>query len=449
MPKNIHVYLHGGVHPSVATGADLDAAATRDGLPPRMRGETDDDYRARVYRATRDSDEGRWVTIHGTHVMIGKGGKIEKGPAALVGRTEHQAHAAGHRDKAAAHDLAMKGKGEDHPDMPHHQNAAANHRDAATWYTSAHAHAQEGNIKAARRDAHSGELSAQTAERAEAKIGTAQPETPEKPMKHVALHNEAADDVKGSEKHEAEHKRLMGLYGSSKAKWEQEAVNRLIQNNATAAVQSKAQVLHHQALAMSEHAKKTGDANDHARALELARKAIDAHGKAGGVGYAAKQAELHKMAKEHDRAVGKANVEKMKQERAKLKMPLSVNDHRMYARSHKADADAASKRGDSASAEAHKAASELHHKAANALDHTHPDYQGAGGAPISQQAQEASEALGKTKAAAAPGSPAAQAIARMLAKKPGGGGGALDAIAERVAKKTAQGAADQDPKHKD
>lgn len=41
---------------------------------------------------TRDAEEkGKWVTINGAHVFVGEGGKITKGPAALVGKTEGEA----------------------------------------------------------------------------------------------------------------------------------------------------------------------------------------------------------------------------------------------------------------------------------------------------------------------------------------------------------------------
>lgn len=332
MPKNVHVHLH-------------DTAPTRD-----------------------SDEEGRWVTIHGTHVMVGKGGKIEKGPAALVGKSENEAHSEHHAAKAEEHKAAAKEKGDAHPDSKAHKKAAAAHSMASKLFRSAHDSTERGDLRNAAFD-HKGAMhqarQAEGHERdlAERAAGQEQQKF-EKPKTHMALHSEAEDDVKGSEKHEAEHKRLMGLYDGSKQGWERDAANRLIQKNATEAVQHKAQKLHHEALAASEHAKRTNDPNDHARALEAAHKAIDAHGKAGGVGYAAKQAELGKMAKEHDRAVGKANKEPKKPNLTPRQAALRESGSPRYA-GRRADASG------------------------------------------------------------------------------------LDAIAERVAKKTAQGAADQDPKHKD
>lgn len=74
MPRTIHIYIHGARFP------------------------------------TADA-EGRWVTINGTHVYI-ENGKVVKGPAALVGKSEGEAHggAAPHTPKTEHHHHAKLGE---------------------------------------------------------------------------------------------------------------------------------------------------------------------------------------------------------------------------------------------------------------------------------------------------------------------------------------------------
>lgn len=318
MPKKIHVHLH-------------------DRSSPAGRAAFNKDLAQRVGVRDGDSDgEGRWVTINGAHVMIGGDGKITKGPAALVGKSEHQAHAHAHGQAGAEHARAARDKGAKHPDAKYHEAASREHYSATMQYGHAHAAAEAGDIKKAKGHvAQAQKHVAAAAEQEKTLAAPAQPaakkEAPFAPPKaHEVLHEEASGDVKGSEKHVAEHNRLLNLYHTSKADWERTAVNRLVQKNATDAVQQKAQRLHHTALAASEHAKLTGKPEDHHVASQHIQNAILAHGHAGGVGYAKKQEELAKMKKGHDAEVGKA---------AKAQ-PAAPMSHDGTVRKHKAEGDA-------------------------------------------------------------------------------------------------------------
>lgn len=333
---------------------------------------------------TRDSDgEGRWVTINGAHVHIGEGGKIDKGPAALTGKTEHEAHSHTHNEAGNAHADAAKAKGEKHPDYKYHMAAAREHWHAGAKFAGAGHAAERGDVKHAKKVHEEAQSHARMA--AEQERTLAQPSSPpgggkeppafQKPKAHVALHSEAEDDVKGSEKHEAEHKRLMKLYDSASQPWERNAANRQIQRNQTDAVQHKAQAQHHAALAASEHAKRTGSADDHRNASEHLQKAIDAHGRAGGVGYAAKQAELAKAKKGHDAEVAKADKVAGGSRGAgasKAGDPYERGtDHGTLEAAHRHTAKALHQMGQKSDAQKHEQAADAHAKAASSGDAQH------------------------------------------------------------------------------
>lgn len=89
---------------------------------------------------TADADDGgRWVTINGTHVQIGKGGKITKGPAALKGKTQAEAHQHAGAEHLKAHDEAKK-KGD--------ADLAKKHLEASAAHTNAGEHYKQGSSEA-------------------------------------------------------------------------------------------------------------------------------------------------------------------------------------------------------------------------------------------------------------------------------------------------------------
>lgn len=344
---------------------------------------------------TRDADDtdGHWVTINGAHVLIGKSGKIEKGPAHLIGMSEHQGNANEHAEKASQHRVNSQAKKEegDHKAADLHDRAAKAHGRAEAHYKEAHDEAESGNIKQARASSQSALEAHREAQRHEEALGKHHAERQaaagkvafEKPKAHAALHADAEDDVKGSEKHEAEHKRLVKQYEGATQNWERNAINRQISNNAAAGAQAKAQALHHKALAAHEHAKNTGDIEDRRKALEHIDAADRAHGKAGGVGSSKKQEELAAMRKEHSKHVEKADKAAGKQSK-----PMTAEEHDDHAEAHRAQAKKLRGSGDEKGAQAHEDAAELHDIAKHAVA------ENMGGAHASKQAQEASAKLG-------------------------------------------------------
>lgn len=224
-------------------------------------------------KKTRDSDDdgGRWITIEGAHVHIGAHGKIDKGPAALMEKSEHQAHGHQHRLAGQAHGQAKKDKGENHPDAPHHHEAAMAHYEAARNFDVAHHHTESGDLKQAKSAHAKATASADKAKAHEAKIGTgaaADKPAKEKPASHQKLHDAAEKAVKGSEKHEAEHKRLAGMYDKATADWERSAINRRMERNHVEALDHHADTSFAQAKTASDHAKSTGGIDHHETALK-------------------------------------------------------------------------------------------------------------------------------------------------------------------------------------
>lgn len=392
---------------------------------------------------TRDGEggEGKWVTINGAHVQIGEGGKITKGPAALVGKSEHEAHSHTHAEKGTAHAQAAKDKGAKHPDTKYHEAASREHFHAKMEYGNAHAAAEAGDLKKAKAHHAKAESHAASANEHEKTLATpsAAPKAaaPAKPQKHVALHSEAEDDVKGSEKHEAEHKRLMKLYDGSKADWERTATNRLIQKNQTDAVQHKAQSTHNMALAASEHAKASANPDDHANAIKHIDAAIAAHGRAGGVGYAAKQADLQKARKLHEKQAGKGLT------------PTQVEAHSDNAKTFRARAQQYRKPAGEGAKPDEKMAG-LHDQLADHHEHIvkhpnddHTERKKAIKDLHSQVDQHQADAL-KPPASKAAKERAAKATMRSQRLS-----GAFDAPAIKAVKKAAEEGADQDPDHKE
>lgn len=449
MAKKIHVHVHGIDRNSPAGRAEFN--------------------RVLAASVTRDSDEGgRWVTIHGAHVHIGGDGAIDKGPKHLVGKTEHGAHANEHAEKASHHRVTGKAKREegDHEAAYHHDFAASAHAHAARLFGESEQHAKVGNVKAARKSHEEAKKMAASAETHEANLKAhlegKKAEAPKfvKPKTHEAIHNEAADDVKGSEKHEAEHKRLMGLYDSSKADWERTATNRLIQKNQTEAVQHKAQDLHHKALAASEHAKRTTDPLDHHQASESLQRAIDAHGKAGGVGYVKKQEELAKAKKHHDAELARAEKASGKSSKS------AAQEHGEYAVLHEDAARNLRGLNDEAGAKAHEDASKLHRLAQHGHVHGSDELRKMGHAGgvsgATKKAHEATTALWGTGPDGKPGRGHGAEQAGKNAHKlldpgfkktmhPGQrklSGAGFDNMAKRAAERAGKEAADEDPKHK-
>lgn len=378
------------------------------------------------------------MTIHGTAVHIGKGGKIDKGPAELMSKTENGAHAHQHDTKAHAHGEAAQGKGAKHPDTKAHQEAEKHHIEAAGHFKSADYHAGAGNLKAARAEHEAGHASAEKARLAGVAASKNEPSDTgafEKPSAHKALHADADDDVKGSEKHEAEHKRLLGEYGKSKNKWEREAVNQQIAKNAEEGSKAQAQTKHHKALQASAHAKNTDNPEDHKAARSAIDAAREAHERSGGEGSQGKIKELDTMRKPHHSAVQKAEKEAKKNKPAgnvnyddaiknvasssaspehkkvaiealqaaqkkaggkKQYDPMPPEKHEEQRTHHEQQAKAALKRGDSTSFNAHNEAADAHAKAARhasdatSYSKTSPELQKKH-AEASQAAQEASE----------------------------------------------------------
>lgn len=431
------------------------------------------------------------MTIHGAAVHIGKGGKIDKGPAELMSKTENGAHAAHHDLKAHAHGEAAQGKGAKHPDTAAHKEAEKHHIEASGHFKSSDYHASVGNMKAARAEHEAGHASAEKARLAGVAASKNEPSDTgafEKPSAHKALHADAEDDVKGSEKHEAEHKRLLGEYGKSKNKWEREAVNQQIAKNADEGAKASAQTKHHKALQASAHAKNTDNPNDH----KVARSAIDAareaHERAGGEGSKAKIKELDAMRKPHHAAAEKADkdnpstssayvsrhskledAQKMQMQQDK---PSKVFHHpeggyfvaqhakasgKYEAAGHKVALDYNGKPPAGPSG-GMRAGSSQYHSAQHAHHTAQAEQAAKAGKPDLEAAhKEAADAHWEVSTAIAQGKQGsaghamtkAKAAERTVAKHGGNNGpSALAKIAARTAKKVAEEAADQDPKHK-
>lgn len=399
---------------------------------------------------TRDADEGegKWVTINGAHVHIGKAGKIDKGPAELTGKTELGAHAHHHETKAQAHGEALQAKGKQHPDYNAHVQAHNAHVEAARHFKSAEYNASAGNLKAAVAEHASGQKKAEEAEKhgaAASKKEGADLNTFQKPKAHVGLHANAAEDVKGSEPHEAEHKRLMDRYDKSKQSWERNAINTLVTNNAAAGAQSKAQALHHKALSLSERAKSTQEPAHHKEALAAVEEADKARASAGGVGHAEKAKQLHAMRKEHTAAVDKHEKAAAKESAAGMKHDGTGKGHptpeaaQADVKARRADLESKGFKHDKSEGSADDVQGERHHFAhenGSRAVVTHKKDAVSGRHSVGSLVNE----MNKSKKPAAKSAP----------RKSSGGKSATSALgkmAARAAKKAAEDAADQDPKH--
>jgi hypothetical protein len=238
-------------------------------------------------KPTADAEDGKWVTINGTHVMIGKGGKIVKGPAALAGKTRGEAHEhAAKEHEAAAKEHHARG---DKEQTSKHVVAMEMHKKAA----SAHKNAEP--------DADKVSAHAETAAAATKTVNNVKP----KPKAHEKLHQEAGTQVTqlGSKAHNDRHKELMGQYDKAGADWERGAINRRIEANAADAGRHHTEKSEQKARDLSAAAHKSGKPADHEAAARAIKHASHMHGQHGGVGYAKKQEELHALGKGHEAAV--------------------------------------------------------------------------------------------------------------------------------------------------
>lgn len=285
---------------------------------------TTDHGRGCTCHGTHDSDdgEGRWVTINGAAVHISSKGHIDKGPKELVGKHEHEAHHEHHKAQGKLHSSSAEGKGAKHADTPLHRKAASEHLSAAHQFKNAHEYGKEGNINAAkntlkRAEQHAAKAKEHTDELAkrnpEANKSDAKKAAPfKKPDAHHALHSDAEDDVKGSESHHAEHKRLTAQYDKAGADWERHAINNKISENAKAAVKTKAENMHKRAVSSSQEAHEIDSIEAHKKARDDIDKAMTAHemaghrveGEVGG-----KIKELTKLRDKHHAVVKKDEIE--------------------------------------------------------------------------------------------------------------------------------------------
>lgn len=257
-----------------------------------------------------DDDGGKWVTINGAHVHISDKGHIDKGPKELVGKSENTAHAEHHAQQSKAHSAAAQAKGSAHADTKLHQNASREHAMAAHHFTQSDSYAGEGNMNAAANNRRVAERHAAKAKEHGDELAKRNPQqtapkkqaAADKPEAHKALHSDAEDDVKGSDKHEAEHKRLLGEYNKAGADWQRHAINNQISKNATDAVKAKADTAHKVAVAASAHAHNTDQIEHHKAAREAIDKALEARERAGMTTEAdgkGKGEELQKMRTKH------------------------------------------------------------------------------------------------------------------------------------------------------
>lgn len=377
----------------------------------------------------------------GAHVHIGKGGKIDKGPKELMEKSEHGAHAHQHDVAGTAHHAAANMKGSKHADTQHHVNAAHAHFEASKSFKEADQHASSGNMREARRWDESGQKHAGEAAKHTDKIGTptSQVDIDAKPDTHKALHADAADDVKGSEQHEAEHARLLKEYDKSKGmSWQRNAVNNAIAKNATAGMKAKAQSAHHKALATSEYAKNVDSIEAHKQARSAIDKARELHERAGGEGSQGKMKELDTMRKPHHSAIQKDEKES-KKAAAKGKPPAGASGpehHEAEMERHNTAAKAAQQNGNGEAARAHANAYRAHLAAASSHGSSGYDQDRAVAGIASKKADEAS------KKSSAPGH-----LTHKHSQASSGHSG-IEKIAARAVKKAAEEAADQDPKHK-
>lgn len=271
---------------------------------------------------TRDAEEGKWVTINGAAVHIGAHGKVDKGPKELMDKSEHGAHAEHHRTQAKLHSASAEAKGGKHEDTPLHRKAAAEHQHAAHQFVNSEENAAAGNMHAAkvtraRAEQHAAKAKEHGDELAKRNPQQAEPKKQkptEKPESHKALHADAEDDVRGSDKHHAEHKRLVKEYDKAGADWQRHAINNQIASNAGEAVKHKADSAHKLAEAASKNAHETDEPEHHQAAKEAIDKAIGAHEKAGH--RQDKIKELEKMRKPHHAKTLKEK-ERLKREAAK------------------------------------------------------------------------------------------------------------------------------------
>jgi hypothetical protein len=419
---NIHVYLH-----DPKRAALLQPPKTKASQIASSTFTTDAD----------DDDGGRWVTIGGAHVHIGKGGKIDKGPKELMEKSEHGAHAAHHEMKAHAHGEAASGKGPKHPDFKAHQDAAQAHAEAARHFKSAEYNASAGNMKTARAAHEAATKKAEDARRIgvdASKNDSSEANTFEKPSAHTALHSDAGDDVKGSEKHEAEHARLLKEYGKSKNKWERDAVNHQISKNAEEGAKAKAQTMHHKALQASEHAKTTGAIEHHEAARSAIDAAMDQHRRAGGEGSKAKLAELEKMRKPHHAALQEHEKANPKTTSAHVSRHSKIEDARKMQMTQEKPAKVFHHPEGGYFVPPHAKASGRYEKAGHKVA---LDYNGKPPAGAPQENLSPRQAALRES-----GSP------RYAGRQSEGTTSALTKIAAKHAKKAAEEAADQDPKHK-
>jgi hypothetical protein len=409
--------------------------------------------------STSDADdgEGKWVTINGAHVHIGKGGKIDKGPAELTGKSENDAHSHHHATQSKAHAAAAEAKGGGHADTKLHQQASRGHAMAAHHFRQSDEYAARGEMNAAKNNRRVAERHAAEAKTASDELAKRNPQQTEpkkqapheKPEAHKALHADAADDVKGSDKHEGEHKRLLHEYNKAGADWQRHAINNQISKNAEEATKHKAKNAHASAITASKHAHETDEPEHHAAAKEAIDRAIQAHQTAGTDSDGAKTKELEKLRKPHhaktlkakrdaEKAAEKAGAKTGKPE-AKKAGPAF---HGAEMERHHQAAEEASRKGNKEAARAHADAYRAHMDAVRS--HGTGDYEERR-KQAEAHSQRAAEAE-KPKPKEPQGKPNVWGSNRKGSS--GGGASPFGRMAARAAKKAAEEAADQDPKHK-
>lgn len=419
------------------------------------------------------------MTINGAAVHISDKGHIDKGPKELVGKHENEAHSEHHKAQSKLHSAAASAKGPQHADTPLHQKAAAEHSHAAHQYKNAHEYASEGNLNAAkntrkRAEQHEAKAKEHTEELAKRNPPQAAPKAQaphQKPAAHAALHSDAEDDVKGSEPHHAEHKRLVQQYNKAGADWERHAINNKISENATAATKTKAESAHKRAINASKEAHESDEPADHQRAKEAIDEAKAAHSKAGRGDDDDKMKELDKLRKPHHAKTLREKTRLKKEaEKATAKSgpgPMSREEHIDTANYHRGVAMSIKSQRRSSGYhaptredhEGHEAAAKLHEQAAR-----------SGSAEHSAAAEAATRKLGHEPMRGLRKGPGPQhggknpyindpnkplpkraptaAAQNDFRKAHAASGSFLSKIAAKHLKKAAEEAADQDPKHK-
>jgi hypothetical protein len=132
-----------------------------------------------------DEGGGRWVTISGVHVYIGKGGQIEKGPKSMVGKTPSEvAHASTAKAKIQTK-AAESSEGKPHANTMH-KVAATFHRKAAEVHQFAGANGGHAQTHKAAAETHLAESMKHQSKVRESHVAKVPTKTP-KP-EHVKLH---------------------------------------------------------------------------------------------------------------------------------------------------------------------------------------------------------------------------------------------------------------------